>query len=336
VKSVLVVLAITLAGLVTGCGSGSTPSASGRIVSGAGSVELTGTDIEVVLPSGVFTFTVSEPSDTVPADESDDGREHQAPDGRSFIGISWRQTGDVPAFGVVLHGTDPLPATLSLSAAGREIDLPDLAQDAAHGQPRGLVYVPVPDDADPTLDVEYDGLVQQFDTTTGERSPGPADGFYDITTTRQPSCPTGGPGRGKPGFEYSVVCQVSAATAVPYVAGRGWADDGAAWLCFDLTLTPTTVRWSRTGESAGPRATYRVDRQDGTAESDGTRAVVLGERDMLGDAYTATYALPVSDPGPWTFDIVRTYVVTRTAGDDVRGSPPSERLTYRGTVQATG
>jgi hypothetical protein len=168
--------------------------------------------------------------------------------------------------------------------------------DPADGPANGNAWVPV-DDGEAQLEVDYDGLTQTFDLDTGERSPGPADPFYDLATTPA-DCPPSGPGRDVRGMQYSITCQMSPITSVPYVADLGWAQEGRTWLVFDLTLTPSPFRWSSTGDLEQPYASYRVDAQSGSASSGDSEAVVLAESDLSADVYTATYAVPADAGGP--------------------------------------
>ena len=316
---------------LAGCGSETDGAAGGgQVVQGVDTGDVTGDEFELVIPSGEFTLTVGDPVDEVPADAAADGEAHPAPDGQQYVGIAWSPSGTAPALGVVLHGTDPLPAALRVRTGGRDLEISELALDPADGPANGSAWVPV--DGEAQLEVSYDGLTQTFDLDTGEREPGPADDFYDLAPTPA-DCPASGPGRGGQGMQYSITCEISPITSVPYVAGQGWAEEGSTWLVFDLTLTPTQFRWSSTGDLAQPYASYRVDAQSGSAANGDAAAVVLAETDLAADAYTATYAVPADVGAPVAIDILRTYGLTRQSGD-APGAPDSERVTYRTTVRA--
>lgn len=331
IKPTALAAAVVLgAGLLAACGSESGGASGGaRVVQGVDTGDVTGDAFEVVVPSGEFTVTVGDPVDEVPADAAADGKAHPAPEGREYVGIAWSPSGTAPAFGAVLHGTDPLPATIGVRTGGRELEVSELAMDPADGPANGVAWVPV-DDGEAQLHVAYDGLTQTFDLDSGERTPGPADGFYDLAAAPA-DCPAVGPGRDVRGMQYTITCQISPITAVPYLAGEGWAEDGRTWLVFDLTLTPSPFRWSPTGDLGQPYASYRVDAQSGSAVSGDGEAVVLAETDLAADVYTATYAVPADAGGPAAIDLVRTYELTRQKGD-VDGAPDTETVTYRATV----
>lgn len=325
-----VVCLVAGAALLTACGDGEAATGD-RVVVGAGSAELTGDEIPVVIPTGQFVVTVGEPTDTVPADDADDGEAHTAPEGFHYVGLGWRPAGTAPVAGVVLGDSDPQPATVTVSGAERETAVTELAMDPADGPANGLAWVLLDADQPAELAVAYDGLTQTFDLESGDREPGPADGFYDLTATPV-DCPADGPGRGAPGWQYSVECQVSPVTAVPYVAGRGWADQGRTWLTFDLSLSPSSFRWSAGGGPSEPAALYRVDAQAGAVTLDGTEAEVLAEGDLAGDAYTATYAVDAPAGEPAELEISRTYDLTRQKGE-VAGAPEADTVDFGATVR---
>lgn len=211
---------------VAGCGEDAAqddPAASDVVVPAAGTVDLSGTETEVVVPSGRLTFTVSEPRRSVPADDAEDDAAHEAPAGSAYVGLGWQLTGQAPAFGPVLHGTTPRSADARLRAGDDEHDVFTIDTQATSGE---SAWVLVPTGEEPTvLEIEYDGLVQELDLGTGQVDAGAAQGLYDVTTAAV-ECPDQ---RGEPGaaLSYTIDCRTSPATVTPYVADLGWSAEGS-------------------------------------------------------------------------------------------------------------
>lgn len=331
-----VLAGILLAGALTGCGSdGPGGRSAPAVVRGQDSADVAGTEVPVAVPNGRFTFRVSEPLSTIPADATEDGERVTAPAGESYVGIGWAAVGEAPSFGLVLHGTEPGIATIAVRTGAAETEVADLGL-ASDEQANGAAWVRIPDDGPATLEVEYDGLAQVFDLASGERETGPADGFYGLPTTLTADCPEQGPGRGSRGWQHTVACDLGPITAVPYVAGQGWAADaGRTWLAFDLRLAPTSFRWSATGEPGAPAAQYRVDGQTGSISVGGTEAVALAESEPGAGGYAGTFAVDADTGDPAPLEVTRTWDLSRDGGSDVPDAPDSDTVELRLSLDLT-
>ncbi|MEI2712312.1 MAG: hypothetical protein V9G04_03205 [Nocardioides sp.] len=319
-------LLAVLALVLSGCGSDPGDSAVRKLVPGAQNVVLEGQRATLTLPSGQFEFTFAKPAQEVPGDSTENGKPLTAASGTDYLGIQWTQTGPAPAFGAVLHGTDPLPAAQALSVAGNRIELPPVVQDPQGSRPEGTVFVRVPDDASSTLEVTYDGLSVDIDTTTGDVAASPADQFAQVEQTDSPDCATDSAPDAR--FRYDVRCHVSKGTLVPYVAGAGWTQDEARWLVVDATVTPGSFTYSDTGTD---EVRYRIDTQAGTIASDSGEGVVVDERELQSQVFTATYAVPVTGNGPWQLTLNRSYQLSPDAGP-VGQAPAQHQVEFTGSV----
>ncbi|MFC5730957.1 MULTISPECIES: hypothetical protein [Nocardioides] len=318
----LVASAVLLVG-VAGCGDASpSDGAPGAdpVVPAAGTVDLDGTETEVVLPSGQLTFTVTEPRESVPAEDAEDDADHDAPEGSAYIGLGWQHTGPAPAFGPVLHGTTPQSAEVRLRAGEEGRDVFTVDTQSTSGE-SAWVLVPVGDQS-AVLEIEYDGLVQELDLATGEVDAGVAQGLYDVRTATV-DCPDQ---RGEPGaaLSYTIACRTSPATVTPYVADLGWSAEGASWLVFDLTLQPSTFLW----KDGGTRTSFSVEEHRGSVAGDG--AVVLLEERLASAGYSGTLAVPATGSGPTKVGITHNYSLARRGSGGT--APATEDVTFDATV----
>lgn len=307
---------------LTSCGSEEQSPGSGglAVLEGTDTTTVSGTEVPVIVPNGSYVFTVSEPTTSLPDDVSDDGGSDDA----TYVGLAWRPEGTAPEAGPVLHGTDPEPAPVRISQGDTTGEVTELGADTTGGNANGVVWVSVDPDADLTLEVEYDGLVQTFDLASGERQPGPADAFYDDTGTVRVDCPDG-TSEADQGFDYTITCDLADVAAVPYVAGQGWAADGETWLVLDLSLTPSAFTWS----GAGGTSDYEVTSQSGSVSVGDTEATVLSEDDPLGDGWSASLAVPAPAAEAVTLDVRRTYDLARDSGS---GGPDSHQAVFEASI----
>ncbi|WP_182376156.1 hypothetical protein [Nocardioides sp. WS12] len=309
----LVVLTVVGAAGCSTEGEGS----SDDVVAVAGTVDLSGTEVEVVLPSGVFTFTITEPRDVVPAEDAGDDAEHEAPEGQAYVGLGWAQSGTAPAFGPILHGTTPQKGTVRVRSGDDVLDA--LTVDTQKSSGEGA-WVLVPEDlADVVAEIAYDGQVQTLDLADAVVEQGAAAGLYDIATL-----PTDCPDARETGatLRYAIDCTTSAATPTPYVADLGWASEGEGWLVLDLTLQPSGFQWSNGNDSG--RFTVEAQRGDLGA------AQVLASSDLPADGYAATIAVPAKVGAPTTLSLTRTYDLTRSGSGS---GPATSRAEYTASLQ---
>jgi hypothetical protein len=289
-----------------------------EVLSGTDTTSVSGQEFAVLVPGGSYVFTASEPTDDLPDDVSGDAG------GTSYVGLAWRPEGNAPEFGPVLHGTEAEPAPVRVQVGDQTLDVTELGADVQGGNANGVVWVPVGDDTSGTLEVEYDGLVQTFDLTSGDREPGPADGFYEDTGTFPADCPDGPQETGP--WSYVVTCDVTDVAAVPYVAGAGWAEQGQTWLVLGVEVTPSALEWAE----GGGRASYRVATQDGGVSVDGVPATVLTEDSPLGDTWSASVAVPAAADAPVALTVERTYQLARA--DGAAAAPATGEVTWSSSI----
>jgi hypothetical protein len=315
-------LALLTAVAAGGCGDDRADDAA--VVPAAESLSIRGDEVEVMLPSGQFVFTVTEPRDELSGSDASDGESREAPDGQQYVGLAWDWEGMAGrAFSLLNHDVPPEVASVSVLAGGDEVEVFQL--DTQDGRPAGRAWVLVPDDADLTLEVTYDGHTQSVDLASGEVDAGVAKGFYDLATY-DVDCPDQGPGAGRGGLQYRIDCTVGEVVAAPYVADLGWADEGETWLLVQVELQLGEARFTAGTE----QARYRVAREDGAVTVGNGDAVELWQAEGLSDGFGATYAVPVPVDGPWQLDITRSYDLTRDG--TAPGAPATEHIEYASTV----
>ena len=314
--------ALLIVAALSGCGSNSGDDAT--VVPAAESLTVEGDEFEVMLPSGQFDFTVTEPRDELSESDAADGESREAPDGRQYVGLEWDWRGMAGrAFSLLNHDVPPQVAKVSVMTGDDELAVFEL--DTQGGSPAGRAWVLVSDGTDPALQVTYDGHTQTVDLGSGDVDAGVAEGLYDIATY-DVDCPDQGPGTERDGLQYRIECAVGEVIAVPYVADLGWADAGQTWLLVPVELKPGEVRFTSGSESAS----YRVAREDGSVAIGDGDPVELWQAEDMTDGFGATYAVPVPVAGPWQLDITRTYDLTRDGS--APGAKATEHLTYRSTV----
>jgi hypothetical protein len=294
------------------------------VLSAAGTSPLEGDVFEVMLPSGRFTFTVTEPRDQLTEDESADGEPREAPDGQQYVGLGWDWDGMAGrAFWLLNHDVPPQLATVSVVTDDDEVPVFEL--DTQARRPTDRAWVLVPADAHPRIRVTYDGHAQTIDLDSGAVDAGVAEGFYDIAG-HNVDCPDQGPGSDRDGLQYRIDCTVGEVYAVPYVADLGWAAEGETWLLVQVDLRPGEFTFT-SGEEA---TSYRVARENGAISVERGEPVELWQAESGTDGFGATYAAPVPADGPWQLDISRTYDLTRNGS--APGAPASERVRYHSTL----
>jgi hypothetical protein len=315
-------LALLTTAALSGCGS--SPGDDAVVVPAAESLSIDGDEFEVMLPSGQFVFTVTEPRDELSESDAADGEAREAPDGRQYVGLEWDWRGMASrAFSLLNHDVPPQVAEVSVMTGDDELAVFEL--DTQDRSPAGRAWVLVSDDADPVLQVTYDGHTQTVDLGSGDVDAGVAEGFYDIATYNV-DCPDQGPGTDRDGLQYRIECTVGEVVAVPYVADLGWADEGQIWLLVPVELRPGEVRFTSGSESTR----YRVDHEDGSIAVGDGDPVELWQAEGMTDGFGATYAVPVPVGGPWQLEITRSYDLTRDGS--APGAPATEHFTYNSTV----
>jgi hypothetical protein len=264
---------LTIAGLATGlllsvgltaCGDQGAASSAGDVVIGHASDEVSGDSAFVLVPAGRIDLTVGEPLEELTDEQVGDGR--RAPDGGSFVPVSWEHDpfgeGAVPV-GVV--GDRPQEAEVTLVAGETRADLGSpyrvVADKGTTDTGVSTMYVavdrPADDLGDVTFEVAYDGLTQTVDPATGERDAGAAAPLYDEPTVGV-EAPCTSEGFATSEVRPDISCVVNAPQRTPYLSGQGWAADGRTWLLVSVYLTLDDVQVGGTSydvEDVMPRLT---------------------------------------------------------------------------------
>ncbi len=184
----------------------------------------------VVLPIGRLDIRLGEPVDEIGSKDSRELETLTAPDGATFVPITWQY---------VEAGSREVRAYVATSAAP-EIDLETDGQsyrlptpDA--GQRGESFYVLVDGDAEElSVAVDFDGVSQSVDLVTGDRDPGRAGPLYDVKADRlrPKDCDsTGWFDDADAAVDYT--CDVTGPVLLPYADGR-WAEPGHRWLAITL------------------------------------------------------------------------------------------------------
>ena len=140
-------LAVLTAAALSGCGN-SPDDDDAAFVTAAESVSLEGHEFDVMLPSGQFVFTVTQPRDELSKGDAADGESHEAPDGLQYVGLEWDWKGMAGrAFSLLNHDVPPQVAEVSVMTGDDE--LPVFELDTQDRSPAGRAWVLVSDDADP-------------------------------------------------------------------------------------------------------------------------------------------------------------------------------------------
>jgi len=267
---------ITLA--VAGCGDEDSPggtTTSDGVVPGRVSTEVNGQAARVVVPAGTLSITVGDPlTGAVPSADAEDGEQHTAPDGRSWVPVSWSFDALAAFPGQAVVSQQPQPAEVTAEDAdGDAVELP--APYTVDGVQIGdsatsVFYLPVVDPDQLSIDVTYDGTTQRLDTATGEVDEGAAAPLYgEVTGARELDCGDGA--RIESGAASATLSCEMAVERVPYLPGTGWADEGRSFAVVGASFS------SDGAESV--TATVTVDGQPAIEEVTGS----FGETDA-GDA----------------------------------------------------
>lgn len=292
-------LTACLALVLTGCGDDDAGASSPDLVQGRLG-ELSGSEFNLLVPTGQVTFQLSDPADVVTATQAADGHEHEAPEGSDWVGVTWQF---LPGAGFdPFHRTlmdDPSQRTeLVLVDGGTTFELGDASQSTttpADVPTSGIVYVPVTEGAGVRLEAAFDGVTTAVDTTTGEVTGGAGSALADLE--KPPlvrECPPLTAGRGRADTSCTYVM-----TSVPYLSGHGWAEEG--WTVAQVE--------TRTATFEVGRSTYSVqDTTDASTLGGDVESTVVAQR--LDSLVTRTAVEGAAN----RLDISRTLSGVRTAG----------------------
>jgi hypothetical protein len=280
---------------LTACGDQSSTTSAGDVVVGHPSGVVTGDSSFVLLPTGRIDLTVGDPTEKLTEEQV--GEVHRAPDGGSFLPVSWTHDpfgeSGVP---VGVLGAEPQDAQVTLVAGETRADLGSpyrvVGDTGTADTGVSTMYVAVdraPGDAgDVSFEVTYDGLTQTVSPATGERDAGVAAPLYDEPTIGV-EAPCASEGFSTPQVQPDVSCVVNAPQRTPYLPGHGWVEEGRTFVLVSAFFTVDGVRERGTASDVG----------------DVTPRLTLDGADPLppDGAYGAPELSPGAASGTWAFEV---------------------------------
>ena len=280
---------------LTACGDQGSATSVGEVVVGHSSDDVTGDSTLVLLPTGRIDLTVGDPTEKLTEEQVGDAR--RAPDGGSFLPVSWAHDpfgeSGVP-IGVI--GAEPQEAQVTLVVGETRADLGSpyrvVGDTGTADTGVSTMYVAVdqaPDDVgDVWFEVTYDGLTQTVSPSTGDRDAGAAAPLYDEPTFGV-EAPCTSEGFATPQVRPDVSCVVNAAQRTPYLPGHGWAEEGRTFVLVSAFFTVDSVEVGGTSSDVveiTPRLTL-----------DGAEPLPPDGR------YGAPEQEPGAASGTWAFDV---------------------------------
>lgn len=260
---------LLLAPVLAACG-GESGVEVGDVVPARDDAQFQGSGVEsvVALPVGRLEVTTGAPVTEISADDTRQLEKLQAPEGSAFVPITWQY--DAATFGALSAYlvTDTSPV-IDLVVDGASYRLPAPEQS---GEGSESFYVLVSGKgSEPRLDVDFDGVTQQVDLSSGDVESGQAAPLYDVTKPRSKRFPCA------PDVEFGrttlrppdFTCTVTRPLDLPY-AGDAWAADGHTWRV--VTVRTTLGRWSEVSADLKSGAVYYADKVESTYRLGDTEA----------------------------------------------------------------
>lgn len=226
---------LVLAPALVACGDDSDGIEVGDVVPARNDDQFSdGIASSVILPRGKLEITLGEATKTLSANETRQLEAITAPDGSTFVPLTWQY--DAATFGDYADylSTADTPA-IDLVADGASYRLPAPAES---GEGSTSFYVLVSGSAkDPSLAVDFDGVKQTVDLTTGDRDTGDAAALYKLKRPKSnPRSCTEGVRYGNKEVVVApnqFACSVRQVARLPY-AGSAWAEPGHTWLAVTI------------------------------------------------------------------------------------------------------
>lgn len=244
---------LTLAPVLTACGSGGDLEVGDRLPARSDDqFASSGTRSTVALPLGRLELSLGDVTTSLDADDTRQLEAIEAPEGTVFLPITWQyDAGTFGDYGDYLS-TEVNPI-IDLIADGAKYRLP---APEATGEGSTSFYLLVSGSGeDPTLEVDFDGVTQEVDLSTGKREAGRAEPLYDLKARkdRARSCTP------DTTFKLDFVrlpdftCTIGRTARVPY-AGDAWAEEGHEWLV--LTVRTSMRRYDQIAADLKSGAIY--------------------------------------------------------------------------------
>ncbi|HWJ65527.1 MAG TPA: hypothetical protein VNT31_02525 [Nocardioides sp.] len=260
---------LALLPVLAACGEDASGYGDGDLVPARDDAQFSnGTESVLALPIGRLEVFLGEPTDRLEAEDTRALEATAAPDGSTFVPITWQY--DAGTFGDYADyvASDETPQ-VELLADDARYRLP-APQETGKGAESFYVLV-AGTASDLRLEVTYDEVAQSVDLRTGEREPGAAAGLYDLgpRSSRARDCSAGADFNDTIGLpDYS--CRVTAPVRLPYADGR-WAGEGRTFLA--VTVTTAVRRFDVLGPLPGSGAIYAPASVSSTFELDGREPV---------------------------------------------------------------
>lgn len=299
-RGLLVGVAVLVLATPTACGVfGPDELAAGDVVQAQGSSIGDGATVSLSVPGGELLFVVDAHADDV-SDADLVGKAVEPADGTHLAGISWKldQVETRPDLRLLAGLAATKPGSITLEAGDTTAVLDDGWSTS------GAVYVAVPDDAELTVAVDFDGVTQSVAAATGEQTVAPeAQLLYE-----EPATPSevrcDGEVAPTPGSTADVSCRATLFSA-PYAEGVGWSPAGSPWQVVKVDVTLTSVDTGGAGYvAASSQGTVLLDGADPTG-------VVPG----IGDDKELSSNLYVYPDQGSVLNVSREYALTLASGD---------------------
>jgi hypothetical protein len=254
------------------CGGDSAGVAAGDVVPARPDARIadSGSETTVALPIGDLLVTVGKPVREISADDTRQLEQLTATDGEVFMPVSWQyDTTSLGAYARYLETTATPVVDLVVDGASYRIPPPEVSTEGAEA-----FFVTVSGSGDdPELKVEFDGVTQTADLTTGEVDAGAAAPLYELDPAPTEAVPCGGtarPNRTLTVSELAFTCTMTPPVLLPY-AGDNWAADGRTWLA--TTVETAFGRWDEATTDLSAGAIYYPGTVDGAFTLGGSKAV---------------------------------------------------------------
>lgn len=293
---------------------------------------------DVVLPTGVLQVRAGDPVRSVDAGDTRDLEAVTAPAGSVLVPLSWSYRSKPLSDLAVLFGEDQSVSVEIVSGGSRYTIAPPAAD--AGGRNNDAFYVTVEGDAKKlSLAVDYAGVSQTVDLTTGKVKPGRARGLYALRDyrTKESTCPsTKWIDLGEQ-WTQTFGCVTNRPLISPFVDGR-WAPPGRTFLVIGLTSNLTAI--AKYGKTIDDIATYAVRSSVDRVELEGQRPLKVLIEGEDGGVRSGFYVFEIDDPEaggkgsalPRSLTFDRTYRLTLA---NVRGKVSAKErrdLVVRGRI----
>jgi len=266
-RAVIGSILVVLSALLAACGEEQGGPTAGDIIKARvdNQFQKGGSESSVTLPTGRLLIHAAKPVDSASGDDTRTRESVDAPSGSVLVPISWQydawSKGRLD--GIVDTADTPIVDLVSDEEHYR-LPPPELADKGGES-----FYVVVDGDAkDRSLEIDFDGVTQTVNLTTGKTDKGDAAALYDIDDSALKKRPCDN----ESWFDSQTVaaeftCGLTGPILTPYAAGE-WAPQGSMWLAVTVQ-TEMRVYGETNGQGGGARYVARDVKVK--SEIDGTK-----------------------------------------------------------------